>query len=159
MDKNRTKYKKTFSDEGDCIFCCEKDPLECKGMSGRLWRVIVNRYPYMDGNLMIIPKRHVEKVEDVNQEEWQEFGVVLANTQNVLGQIFKTKSFNVGLNVGPESGASIPHLHWQVIPRKMKNITVMNTFADLYIVALTPEMTKKRIAEYFKEKNNRQVKR
>ena len=96
---------------------------------------------------MIIPVRHVEKTDDLNGEEWLEFGKVLSKTQEVLKKAFKTDSFNIGLNVGPESGASIAHLHWQVIPRKFKNLTVANTFADLYVVAVTPEETKKLIDE------------
>jgi ATP adenylyltransferase len=101
----------------------------------------------MDGNVMIVPVRHIDKIEDIDKNEWQEFGLILAKTQKVLGEIFKTDSFNIGLNVGAESGASIPHLHWQIVPRKFKNITVMNAFADLYIVAVTPEETKRLIDE------------
>ncbi len=143
LDKNRENYKQTFSKKNECIFCGADDVLECKGLANKHWRVIINRYPYMDGNVMIIPVRHIEKIEDVQSEEWQEFGTILSKTQNVLAEVFKTASFNVGLNVGLESGASIPHLHWQVVPRKFKNITTMNTFADLYIVAVTPEETKR----------------
>ena len=111
----------------------------------------MNRFPYMDGNLMIVPIRHIARIEDLSDREWREFGKVLSKTQKMLGKIFKTKSFNVGLNIGPESGASIPHLHWQIIPRKFKNITVMNTFADLYLVALTPEETKRLVDEAVKK--------
>jgi len=104
----------------------------------------------MDGNVMLVPVRHVEKIEGLKKEEWEEFGSVLAKTQKILGKIFETDSFNVALNVGLESGASIPHLHWQIIPRRFKNITVMNTFADLYIVAVTPEKTQRLIEEALK---------
>lgn len=147
LDKNRANYKRTFSGDDKCVFCDRDETLECSGLAGAYWRVIVNRFPYMDGNVMIVPMRHVEKISDVSPEEWQEFGVVLAQTQKVLGEIFDTESFNVGLNTGSESGASIAHLHWQVVPRKFKNVSVMNTFADLYIVAVTPEETKRRIDE------------
>ena len=99
---------------------------------------------------MIVPIAHREKTEELNHEEWHEFGLILAKTQSILGQIFSATSFNIGLNVGAESGASIPHLHWQVIPRKFKNMTVMNTFADLYVVAVTPEETKRLIDEAMK---------
>lgn len=145
LDKNRANYKRTFSEKERCVFCDKDEILECVGLAGKYWRVLVNRFPYMDGNVMIIPIRHIEKVGDVNSYEWQDFGETLSKTQKVLGKIFETESFNVGLNVGDESGASIPHLHWQVVPRKFKNITVMNTFSDLYVVVVTPEETKKRI--------------
>ncbi len=147
LDKNRTSYKQTFFQKTKCIFCGTDDVLECASLSNKYWRLLVNRYPYMDGNVMIVPVRHIDKIEDIDKNEWQEFGLILAKTQKVLGEIFKTDSFNIGLNVGAESGASIPHLHWQIVPRKFKNITVMNAFADLYIVAVTPEETKRLIDE------------
>lgn len=115
----------------------------------------MNKFPYMDGNVMLVPIRHIGRNEDVSKKEWEEFGAMLSRVQKVLGDIFQTDSFNVGLNVGSESGASIEHLHWQIIPRKFKNITVMNTFADLYIVATTPEETKKLIDEYLEKENRK----
>lgn len=158
LDKDRQKYKRTFVSEGECIFCSKKDTLDCSGLKGKYWQVFANKFPYMDGNVMIIPIRHIEEIKDINKDEWVEFGEVLANTQKVLGDIFKTDSFNVGLNVGLESGASIPHIHWQVVPRKFKNITVMNAFADLYIVAISGEETKKLInKEILKNKRNKKT--
>jgi ATP adenylyltransferase len=147
LDRNRANYKRIYSDGNICVFCRKKDEYECVGLRGKHWRVLVTKFPYMDGNVMIVPVRHIEKVENVKKSEWEEFGAILVKTQKVLGKIFKNDSFNIGLNVGPESGASISHLHWQVIPRKFKNITVANVFADLYIVAITPEETKRMIDE------------
>lgn len=131
--------------KGTCVFCGKKEVLECRGLAGRYWKVLVNRFPYMDGNVMIVPIRHIEKIGDVTGSEWEDFGSVLTETRRVLGKIFKTASFNVALNTGPQSGASIPHLHWQVVPRTFKNITALNAFADLYIVAVAPEETKRLI--------------
>jgi len=150
LDQNRSNYQRKFADEGKCVFCQKNDILTCNSLAGKYWQVIVNQFPYMDGNVMLVPVRHVEKIEGLKKEEWEEFGSVLAKTQKILGKIFETDSFNVALNVGLESGASIPHLHWQIIPRRFKNITVMNTFADLYIVAVTPEKTQRLIEEALK---------
>lgn len=145
LDPNRASYKRTFSDVSSCVFCDSDEALECQALEGDAWRVIVNRYPYMDGNVMIVPKRHVETTEELSREEWTEFGEVLSRTQRALTNAFGMTSFNIGMNLGPESGASIAHIHWQVVPRKTKNITVLNLFADLYIVAITPEETKRRL--------------
>lgn len=145
LDERRKKYKKNFSDKIECAFCRELKDEECLGLRGEHWRVLVNINPYMDGNVMLVPLRHIEKVKDITADEWVDFGKVLERTEGVLGKIFKTDSFNVGLNVGPESGASMPHIHWQMVPRKFKNITVMNTFADLYIVAISGQEAKKMI--------------
>lgn len=147
LDKKRSKYKRSFSDGMSCIFCEKRDLLECPSLSGKFWSVIVNKFPYMDGNVMIVPNRHVEDIEQIRSDEWKDFGLILTKTKKVLGEIFEVDSFNVGLNMGPQSGASIAHLHWQVVPRKFKNITAMNVFADLHIVAVSPEETKQRIDE------------
>lgn len=152
LDERRKKYKKKFTDKIKCAFCCELKSEECLGLRGEYWRVLVNINPYMDGNVMIVPLRHVEKIEDIIADEWKDYGKVLSETKKVLEKIFKTDSFNVGLNVGLESGASMPHIHWQVVPRKFKNITVMNTFADLYIVAISGKETKRLIDKETKKK-------
>ena len=145
LDERRKKYKKKFTDKIACAFCRELKDEECLGLRGLHWRVLVNVNPYMDGNVMIVSLRHVEKIEDITEDEWRDYGKVLSETKKVLGTIFETDSFNVGLNVGSESGASMPHMHWQVVPRKFKNITVMNTFADLYIVSISGKEAKKLI--------------
>jgi diadenosine tetraphosphate (Ap4A) HIT family hydrolase len=145
LDERRKKYKKNFNDKIKCAFCRELKDEECRGLRGMYWRLLVNINPYMDGNVMLVSLRHIEKIEDISADEWRDFGEVLSKTKLVLEKIFKTESFNVGLNVGSESGASMPHIHWQVVPRKFKNITVMNTFADLYIVAISGKETKKLI--------------
>ncbi|MFO7807251.1 MAG: HIT domain-containing protein [Candidatus Moraniibacteriota bacterium] len=152
LDKKRKNYQRAFSQKSECAFCDEGEMLICSELSNDQWRVIINLYPYMDGNVMVVPVRHIEDLADISEEEWKSFGKTLSKTKEVLGDIFETDSFNVGLNIGEESGASIAHLHWQVIPRKFKNITVMNTFADLYIVKTPPEETKRLIEEYFSKK-------
>ncbi|MDQ1283991.1 MAG: adenylyltransferase [Patescibacteria group bacterium] len=100
--------------------------------------MIVNRYPYMDGNLMIITRRHVESVRDLNLEERGEFFEVLEGTLKKLGEMFNTNDFNVGLNLGKNAGASVRHIHWQVIPRDKKILNSANIFADLFVLTMSP---------------------
>ena len=99
LDERRKKYKKKFTDKIACAFCRELKDEECLGLRGLHWRVLVNVNPYMDGNVMIVSLRHVEKIEDITEDEWRDYGKVLSETKKVLGTIFETDSFNVGLNV------------------------------------------------------------
>lgn len=145
IEPSRDNYKRTFKDTGGCLFCGTRDILECEGLSNEHWRLIVNRFPYMDGNVMIVPVRHIENTDELTKEEWATYADLLKKTKQTLTEVFEVDSFNVGMNIGPESGASIPHIHWQIVPRKFKNMTVMNTLADLYVISVTAEETKKRI--------------
>jgi diadenosine tetraphosphate (Ap4A) HIT family hydrolase len=99
----------------------------------------------MDGNLMIISKRHVEDINGMNDLERTEFFEVLEKTKKKLSKIFETDDFNIGLNIGKKAGASIKHLHWQVIPRREKILNASNVFGDLYVITVSPRELKKMI--------------
>lgn len=146
-DPKRADYRKKIKKIIQCEFCNEKNisQQECKSLSGKFWLVLVNKYPYMDGNLIIIPKRHIKNIEQLNKEEWNEFYKILKNTKTKLSKIFKTEDFNIGINIGKKAGSSIEHMHWQILPRKEKILNSSNIFADLYIITVSPWELKKMI--------------
>ena len=145
LDPNRENYKRRYQDGGKCVFCSNEEVLECEKLASRHWRVVVNRFPYMDGNVMIVAARHLESTDELTNDEWVDYGEVLQKVKSLLSKAFKADSFNIGLNIGPDSGASIPHVHWQVIPRKSKNLNSVDVFADIHVVKVTPEETKRRL--------------
>ena len=81
----------------------------------------------------------------MNESEQKEFFETLIKTKKRLSKIFKTEDFNIGLNIGERAGASIDHLHWQIIPRKDKILNASNIFADLYVITISPQKLKKMI--------------
>jgi len=101
----------------------------------------------MDGNVMLVPKRHIEKIEEMLPEEWKEFSEALLRVKKVLEKKFETPSFNIGINIGNESGRSVAHLHWQIIPRKKKNHTVVGVLADIHVVETSPQELKKMLSK------------
>lgn len=105
--------------------------------------VFVNLYPYMDGNLMIIPRRHVKDTNDLDSKEESEFFDILKKVKIRLSRIFETNEFNVGLNLGKNSGSSIEHIHWQIIPRRHKVENATNIFADIQVITMLPLKLKK----------------
>jgi ATP adenylyltransferase len=145
----RKMYNKEVKLKKACYFCDKKVIREqiCSRFSFEYWNVLTNKYPYMDGNVMLIPKNHLERLEDISEDIWKEFPVALLEVQKVLGKIFTTESFNIGINIGKESGRSVEHLHWQIIPRKEKNHTVVGVLADIHVITLSPEDLKKKLSE------------
>ncbi len=154
FEENRKNYKTTHKSKG-CEFCDLKviKDQEIQKLEGEYWRVLACKYPYMDGNLMIVPKRHVTHTDKLSKSEWDEFSRVLIASQNLLSELFQTKSFNIMLQLGPNSGSSIKHLHWMIIPRpKKQKVSGWNVFNDFYFVTLSYKDLIKKIDQYYKSR-------
>ncbi len=155
FEEKRGKYKTTYKTKG-CDFCDQiviKDQ-EVKQLEGEFWRVLACKFPYMDGNLMIIPKRHVTHTDKLNKDEWEEYPSMLIRSQDLLTKLFKTKSFNVMLQLGENSGGTVKHLHWMIIPRpKKKTLTGWNVMQNFYFVTLSYKDLIKKINDFYKTKN------
>ena len=146
----RLKYKHNYHNKS-CPFCdnqiIEKQNIE--QLEGKNWMVFVNQYPILDGDIMLVLKHHAEDASELDKDEWQELQEKIEQTKVILSRIFDTKSFNIGLNIGPESGSSVKHLHWQIIPRV--NHQPVNGFAgfiaDIHTVRMSPDELKKKILD------------
>ena len=106
-----------------CVFC--KLPAEA-GRSrenlvlhvGEKAFVVMNRYPYTAGHLLVIPLRHTSDFASLTGEENSEISELLQRSLRVLGEIYRPDGFNLGMNLGAAAGAGIrEHLHWHVVPR------------------------------------------
>ena len=79
---------------------------------------ILNRFPYNNGHLMVVPKRHLSELEGLSAEENAELSQMLRVAVRLLGVAYKAHGYNVGMNLGQVAGAGIAdHLHWHVVPR------------------------------------------
>jgi ATP adenylyltransferase len=80
--------------------------------------VMLNRYPYNNGHLMIIPYAHKSCLSDLDIETWREMSEVLRSTESILRNLYKCDGINIGMNLGCAAGAGIAdHLHVHVVPR------------------------------------------
>lgn len=149
LEKKRLQYKTKYHHKG-CDFCDAeviKDQ-EVKALETKYWRVMACKYPYMNGNLMIIPKRHVTHTDKLKSEEWLELPEVWLSTQKILGKLFKTRSFNLAMNLGPHSGGTIQHIHLMIVPRSKKlNPAAFNVFHDFYLVQMDHRELLKKLSE------------
>jgi len=117
----RMEYIEGDSGSG-CIFCervedCDdREQLIVK--RGRSAFVLMNRYPYTTGHLMVAPYRHVAAMSDLTEEEACEVMSLLAWSERVLAKAINPDGFNVGINIGKCAGAGVPgHIHVHVVPR------------------------------------------
>ena len=80
--------------------------------------ILLNRYPYNPGHLLILPFKEVPELEDLDSDERLEMMDLIILSQKILKSALKPDGFNVGLNLGRASGAGIPkHLHFHIVPR------------------------------------------
>jgi ATP adenylyltransferase len=80
--------------------------------------VVLNRYPYNNGHLLVAPQRHVSELAELSRDEHAECMEQLGGLTGVYRELLKADGFNIGLNLGRVAGAGLPgHLHWHLVPR------------------------------------------
>ncbi len=105
-----------------CIFCNKpkdnKDKDDLILYRGKHVFVIMNRYPYNNGHLMVVPYRHLDDYNALNDEELLEMSQVTQMCINILKSKMRPQGFNVGFNIGVSAGAGIAeHIHQHIVPR------------------------------------------
>ena len=85
---------------------------------GQYHYVVMNRYPYNAGHLMVVPYREVPDIDQLSEPELAEFMQLVIRAKKMLSQAIHPNGFNIGINLGVDAGAGIPwHLHCHIVPR------------------------------------------
>ncbi|RMF61643.1 MAG: HIT domain-containing protein [Calditrichaeota bacterium] len=108
--------------EKECIFCSktreDDDRTNLILFRGEHNFVIMNKYPYNNGHLMVVPYRHISEFEELTEAEFSEMTRLIAKSINALKAALQPEGFNIGMNVGKIAGAGIDdHLHFHIVPR------------------------------------------
>jgi ATP adenylyltransferase len=97
--------------------------------------VVLNRFPYNNGHLLIAPRRHVGDLTAMTREEHVECVELLATLSRVYREMLNAEGFNVGLNLGRVAGAGLPgHLHWHLVPRWAGDNNFMPVLAGTRVI-------------------------
>jgi len=105
-----------------CIFCTPTDtaalrPALVLGVTAHA-RVMLNKYPYANGHLLIAPRRHTAQLTDLPEDEFCDLMSLLRRAVAVVETALRPQGVNVGMNLGACAGAGVTdHLHWHVVPR------------------------------------------
>lgn len=98
----------------------------------RLVVVLLNRFPYANGHLLVAPRRHVAELIALTPEENQEIMAMLQQAWRILQERFRPAGCNIGLNIGPVAGAGIvDHLHFHLVPRWAGDHNFMTVLAEV----------------------------
>ncbi|MBW3634445.1 MAG: HIT domain-containing protein [Chloroflexi bacterium] len=135
----RMRYVAGGEREEGCIFCnrlAEKDDVQSLVLHrGENAFVIMNRYPYNTGHVMIVPNTHVSSPEDADPEVISEMAVLRGPVLRALRRTLSSEGFNLGLNVGSIAGAGIAdHLHEHVVPRWLGDANFMPILASTTVM-------------------------
>jgi ATP adenylyltransferase len=102
---------------------------------GRETMVVLNRYPYNNGHLMVAPRRHVAQLAEMTRDEHLECMDWIGRLTQVLGELLKAEGFNIGLNLNRVAGAGCPgHLHWHIVPRWNGDSNFMSVLAVTRVI-------------------------
>jgi ATP adenylyltransferase len=118
----RIEYIENTAKNEGCIFC--EKPKQNNDKENLLVHraekafVMMNRYPYNNGHLMIVPYQHTPEFSNLTQEEKLALCHLLEKSQSVLRDVMRPQGFNIGMNIGRLAGAGIvDHLHFHIVPR------------------------------------------
>jgi ATP adenylyltransferase len=118
----RYRYVSDATKDDRCIFCdavtSKDDAAALVVERGEKNFVILNRYPYTSGHLMVVPYAHIPDLVSADAETLAEMMNIAQRAQKALGKTYRPEGFNVGINLGRAAGAGITgHLHMHILPR------------------------------------------
>ena len=97
--------------------------------------VMLNRYPYNNGHLLIAPLAHLATLDKLSPDVQLELMQTITRHTDILARRMNAEGFNIGLNLGRVAGAGVPgHLHWHVVPRWSGDTNFMPVIADLRVI-------------------------
>lgn len=133
----RLEYVQNHHGDG-CIFCLgavDEDPARLVLYRGTHCFIIMNRYPYSNGHLMVAPLRHIADPGLLSPGEVSELHQLTVVCRDLLREVCRAQGFNLGMNLGDIAGAGVvDHLHQHIVPRWKGDTNFMPVFADVRVI-------------------------
>ncbi|MDP4198145.1 MAG: HIT domain-containing protein [Bacteroidota bacterium] len=153
----RSQYIASFANESNddgCVLCAayesrndEESLILHRGSDAF---VIMNRYPYNSGHLMIVPVRHTSDFQALTRAEELECLDLIKVSEQALAELSKPQGFNIGMNLGRVAGAGIDdHLHWHIVPRWNGDTNFFPVLADVKVVSEDMHAQWRRLRDLF----------
>ncbi len=136
---------KNKEDEG-CLFCRvaaeNRDTYNLVLHRGERTFILMNRYPYTSGHIMVVPIKHVSTPEKLDEETFCEMMLEMRRAVGLLKKAFKPDGMNVGMNLGRCAGAGVPgHMHVHIVPRWSGDTSFMPVVGGTRVVSISLKTT------------------
>ena len=123
----------------NCIFCPGKDRGKDEERlilhMGSRTLVMMNRFPYNNGHLLVAPVKHVSGLEQLNNKETMDLLLMVRRSIEILKEVMEPEGFNVGLNLGHVAGAGMEeHMHFHIVPRWKGDTNYMTVLGDVRVI-------------------------
>lgn len=140
-----------------CLFCnllkSKDDAQKLILYRGRRAFVVMNRFPYNNGHVMVAPTRHTATIETLSVEESAELFGLVQRSLSVLRRALRPQGFNVGANLGRVAGAGVVgHVHVHVVPRWLGDVNFMPLLAETKVISEHLTETYERLIKGFAER-------
>ena len=127
-----------------CLFCQKgRSKLDARNhviARGEYGFSLLNRFPYNNGHLMVVPYRHVGQLSGLKKAEWVELHDLANDAIARMDQVLSPQGYNLGINLGREAGAGIPgHLHLHIVPRWRGDTNFMPVVAGTKVISQSLE--------------------
>lgn len=148
----RMKYVTSEKTRDGCILCSvlkmEDGPENLIVHRGKHAFVIVNRYPYTSGHLMVVPYVHKSTLDELDEAVRAELMELTSRGTRILQELYHPQGFNVGINLGEAGGAGIEqHIHIHMVPRWFGDTNFMTAVGETRVVPEALEETWRRVTE------------
>jgi ATP adenylyltransferase len=146
----RLEYVGSADEQSGCIFCAAKEGGEEGFVVRRAAQafVLLNKFPYAAGHMMVAPLRHVGELAELDDEEVLEVHRLAAQGMGALAKVYRPQGYNLGWNLGRIAGAGITdHVHLHLVPRWAGDTNFMPVLADVKVLPEHLVETRRKLAE------------
>lgn len=150
------EYIENHDKEEGCVFCnaqaMEDSAESLIAFRGERAYVILNRYPYTGGHLMVVPLEHKAILEELDPQTRAEMMELTARCMTILRNLYKPQGFNMGANIGEAAGAGVKdHVHIHIVPRWKGDTNFMSALGETRVIPEDLEVTYQRVKDAFQK--------
>jgi len=151
----RYQYITNSDKPSECVFCAAARSSDDRDVlivhRGNTCFVILNRFPYTSGHLMVVPFRHLATMEELDDEALIEMFHLARDSERHLRAVYRPEGLNLGMNIGKSAGAGIAgHLHLHVLPRWTGDTNFMTVVGETRVLPEDLEITWDRLRAAWK---------